>query len=100
VVITDECGAADEMATPANGFTVVAGDPASLARALTMVAAASADQRRQWGRRSSDIASSYRPESWADTLLSAPSWKDPSVERLLTTTDGLATSQASGESHA
>jgi glycosyltransferase involved in cell wall biosynthesis len=100
VVISDGCGAADEMATPANGFTVVAGDPASLARALTMVAAASTDQRRQWGRRSSDIASSYRPESWADTLLSAPSWKDPSVERLLTTTDVLATSQASGESHA
>ncbi len=56
VVISDGCGAADEMATPANGFTVAGGDPSSLARALTMVAAASTDQRRQWGRRSSDIA--------------------------------------------
>jgi glycosyltransferase involved in cell wall biosynthesis len=99
VVISDGCGAANEMATPANGFTVTAGDPASLARALTMVAAASTDQRRQWGRSSSDIASSYRPERWADTLLSAPSYKDPSVEGALMTSDVLATSQVSGESH-
>jgi glycosyltransferase involved in cell wall biosynthesis len=71
VVISDGCGAADEMATPANGFTVAAGDPASLAEALTTLAEASADQRREWGRNSSVIASSYGPEHWADTLLSA-----------------------------
>jgi glycosyltransferase involved in cell wall biosynthesis len=100
VVISDGCGAADEMATPANGFTVAGGDPSSLARALTMVAAASTDQRRQWGRRSSDIASSYRPERWADTVLSARSRNDLPVEGVLTTTDVLATSQASGEAHA
>jgi glycosyltransferase involved in cell wall biosynthesis len=98
VVISDGCGAANEMATPANGFTVAAGDPASLARALTMVAAASTDQRRQWGRSSTDIASSYRPEHWADMLLSAPSWKDPSVEGVLTT-DGPATVEVSAEPH-
>jgi glycosyltransferase involved in cell wall biosynthesis len=99
VVISDGCGAANEMATPNNGFTVAAGDPASLARALTTVAAASTGQRRRWGRNSSDIASSYRPERWAETLLSALSWKDPSVEGVLLTTDVFATSAASGESH-
>jgi glycosyltransferase involved in cell wall biosynthesis len=71
VVISDGCGAAHEMATPANGFTVAAGDPASLAQALTTLTGAGADQRKAWGRNSCDIASAYRPERWADSLLSA-----------------------------
>lgn len=71
VVVSDGCGAADEMATPGNGFTVASGDPASLAEALTTLTEAGADQRREWGRRSSQIASEYRPERWADALLSA-----------------------------
>jgi glycosyltransferase involved in cell wall biosynthesis len=95
VVISDGCGAADDLATPANGFTVAAGNPVSLARALTSVAAASTDQRRQWGRSSSEIASSYRPERWADTLLSAQSWSGPLAEGVQTTTDGLVAGTAS-----
>ncbi len=100
VVISDGCGAANEMATPANGFTVAAGDASSLARALTTVAAASTDQRRQWGRSSSEIASSFRPERWADTLLSAPSWNGPLAEGVQMTTDGLVSGTASSEAQA
>lgn len=73
VVISDGCGAADEMATPGNGFVVDAGDPVSLARALTALTEASSDQRRAWGRTSGQIASAYAPEHWADTLLSVAS---------------------------
>jgi glycosyltransferase involved in cell wall biosynthesis len=71
VVISDGCGAANDMATPANGFVVGAGDPRSLADALTALTESSTDQRREWGRNSSEIASTYGPEHWADTLLSA-----------------------------
>lgn len=70
VVISDGCGAAADLATPANGFTVAAGHPASLAKALTAVSEAGPDQRREWGRKSSEIASAYSPEHWADALLS------------------------------
>ena len=70
VVVSDSCGAADDVATPANGFTVSGGDPVSLAGALTTLTEASAEQRKEWGRVSSEIASSYGPEQWADTLLS------------------------------
>jgi len=73
VVISDGCGAADDLATPANGFVVEAGDPVSLARALTALTEASRDQRREWGRVSSQIAGAYAPEHWAETLLSAAS---------------------------
>ena len=71
VVVSDGCGVADDLATPANGFRVKTGDPASLAAALTEVAAASSDQRRQWGEKSAELARPYRPEHWAETLLSA-----------------------------
>lgn len=70
VVVSDGCGAADDLATPANGFRVTTGDPASLAEALSKVAAASADRRRQWGEKSVELARPYRPEQWAETLLS------------------------------
>lgn len=70
VVVSDGCGVSDDLATPANGFTVEAGDAAGLAAALTAVAGATADQRREWGANSSDMARSYRPDQWADTLLS------------------------------
>jgi len=50
---------------------VAAGDPVSLAEALTALSQAGADQRREWGRKRSEIASTYGPERWADTLLSA-----------------------------
>jgi glycosyltransferase involved in cell wall biosynthesis len=70
VVVSDGCGSADDLATPANGFRVRTGDPASLAAALTDVAAASSDQRRQWGERSAELARPYSPEHWAETLLS------------------------------
>jgi glycosyltransferase involved in cell wall biosynthesis len=70
VVVSDGCGVADELATPANGFTVPAGDPVSLATSLTSVTQASVDQRKEWGRVSSEIAGTYGPEHWADTLLS------------------------------
>jgi glycosyltransferase involved in cell wall biosynthesis len=73
VVISDGCGVADELATPANGFTVPVEDPDSLAAALAAVSEASLEQRKQWGRQSSDLASTYSPEQWADTLLSIPS---------------------------
>jgi len=94
VVISDGCGAANEMATPANGFTVAAGDPVGLARALTCVAAASTSQRKQWGHSSSEIASSYRPERWADMLLSAPSWNGRVAEGVQMASDGLVTGAA------
>jgi glycosyltransferase involved in cell wall biosynthesis len=71
VVISDGCGAANDMATPANGFVVGAGDPTSLADALTALTEASTDQRQDWGRVSSKLASTYGPQHWADTLLSA-----------------------------
>ena len=71
VVISDGCGAADDLATPANGFTVASGDPVSLAAALTTLGEASSDERKEWGRNSSEIARSYGPGHWADTLLSA-----------------------------
>jgi hypothetical protein len=61
------------MVTPGNGFVVDAGDPVSLARALTALTEASSDQRRAWGRTSGQIASAYAPEHWADTLLSVAS---------------------------
>ncbi len=70
VVISDGCGVADDLATPANGFRVRTGDPASLAEALTAVATASTEQRRRWGEASAELARPYRPEAWADTLLS------------------------------
>ena len=70
VVISDGCGAAADLATPANGFTVAAGDPASLAKAMTAVSEAGTDQRREWGRQSSKLASVYSPAHWADALLS------------------------------
>ncbi len=70
VVISDGAGAAREMATPANGFTVPGDDPVGLADALTELSEASEEQRKEWGRRSSEIASTYGPEHWADTLLS------------------------------
>jgi glycosyltransferase involved in cell wall biosynthesis len=70
VVISDGCGAAADLATPANGFTVAAGDPTSLAEALTAVSGASQEQRRKWGFQSSELASGYSPEHWADALLS------------------------------
>jgi glycosyltransferase involved in cell wall biosynthesis len=71
VVISDGAGVSDDLATPANGFTVKAGDPASLAAALAAVAAASSDQRREWGAKSTELARPYSPEHWAGTLLSA-----------------------------
>jgi glycosyltransferase involved in cell wall biosynthesis len=70
VVVSDGCGAADDLATPANGFRVTTGDPASLASALTDVAGASSGQRRQWGEKSVELARPYWPEHWAETLLS------------------------------
>ena len=70
VVVSDGCGVSEDLATPANGFTVKAGDVADLAAALTAVAGATADQRREWGANSSEMARSYRPDQWADTLLS------------------------------
>ena len=70
VVVSDGCGAADDLATPANGFRVKTGDPASLASALTAVAAASTDERRRWGEKSAELARPYSPEHWAETLLS------------------------------
>jgi glycosyltransferase involved in cell wall biosynthesis len=71
VVISDGCGAAADLATPANGFTVAAGDPVSLAKAMTEVSEAGTDRRREWGRQSSKLADGYSPEHWADALLSA-----------------------------
>ena len=70
VVVSDGCGVSEDLATPANGFTVKVGDAAGLAAALAVVAGATADQRREWGANSSEMARSYRPEQWADTLLS------------------------------
>jgi glycosyltransferase involved in cell wall biosynthesis len=70
VVISDGCGVADELATPENGFTVPVEDPDSLASALAALSEAGVEQRKEWGRRSSEIASTYSPEHWADTLLS------------------------------
>jgi glycosyltransferase involved in cell wall biosynthesis len=70
VVVSDGCGVSEDLATPANGFTVEAGDAVGLAAALTAVAGATADQRREWGARSSELARSYWPDQWADTLLS------------------------------
>lgn len=71
VVISDGCGAAIDLATPANGFTVAAGDPVSLGKALTKVTEASSERRKEWGRNSIEISSTYAPERWVDTLLSA-----------------------------
>jgi glycosyltransferase involved in cell wall biosynthesis len=71
VVVSDGCGVSEDLATPANGFTVPVGDVAALATALTALAGATPDQRREWGARSSDMARPYRPDGWADTLLSA-----------------------------
>jgi glycosyltransferase involved in cell wall biosynthesis len=70
VVISDGCGAADDLVTPANGLTVPVGDAASLASALTTVARAGRDQREDWGRASRAIADGYTPDQWADGLLS------------------------------
>ena len=70
VVVSDGCGVANELATPANGFTVSAGDPTSLAAALTALTHATVEQRRAWGRSSSEISGGFVPERWADTLLS------------------------------
>lgn len=70
LAISDGCGAADELATPANGFTVAAGDALGLANALTSLTEASVDQRKEWGRSSIQIASAFEPAQWAETLLS------------------------------
>jgi glycosyltransferase involved in cell wall biosynthesis len=70
VVISDGCGVADELATPANGFTVPAEDPDSLAAALASLSEASLEQRKEWGRHSSEKASTFSPEHWAETVLS------------------------------
>ena len=70
VVVSDGCGVSEDLVTPANGFTVRVGDAAGLAAALTAVAGATADQRREWGANSSDMARSYTPDQWAETLLS------------------------------
>ena len=70
VVISDGCGVADELATPANGSTVPVEDPDSLAAALAALSEASLEQRQEWGRHSAEIASTYSPEHWAETLLS------------------------------
>ena len=70
VVVSDGCGVSEDLATPANGFTVRVGDAAGLAAALTAVAGATADQRREWGAKSSEMARSYTPDQWAETLLS------------------------------
>jgi hypothetical protein len=39
--------------------------------ALTALAGATPEQRREWGASSSEMACSYGPDRWADTLLSA-----------------------------
>jgi glycosyltransferase involved in cell wall biosynthesis len=70
VVVSDGCGVSEDLATPANGFTVPVGDVAALATALRAVASATPDQRRAWGTSSSEMARSYGPDRWADTLLS------------------------------
>jgi glycosyltransferase involved in cell wall biosynthesis len=70
VIISDGCGVADELATPANGFTVPVEDPESLAAALAALSEASLEQRKEWGSHSSELASTYSPEHWADTVLS------------------------------
>ena len=70
VVVSDGCGVSESLATPANGFTVRVGDAAGLAAALTAVAGATADQRRAWGAKSSEMARSYTPDQSAETLLS------------------------------
>ena len=69
-MVSDGCGVANELATPANGFTVSAGDPAGLAAALTDLTQATVEQRRAWGRASSEISGAFVPERWADTVLS------------------------------
>jgi hypothetical protein len=71
------------LATPANGFTVKVGDAAGLAAALTAVAGATSGERREWGANSSDMARSYWPDQWADTLLSAIRWTGADLEELL-----------------
>jgi glycosyltransferase involved in cell wall biosynthesis len=71
VVVSDGCGVSEDLATPANGFTVKVGDAVGLAAALTAVAGATSDERREWGANSSEMARSYGPDRWADTLLSA-----------------------------
>jgi len=70
VVVSDGCGAADDLVTPANGFTVPVGDATRLAQALTTLTGADAVQRREWGRSSAEKASAYEPQRWAETLLS------------------------------
>ena len=60
VVVSDGCGASEDLATPANGFTVPVGDAAALA-ALGAAGDASPDQRREWGDSSSEMARSYGP---------------------------------------
>ena len=62
VVVSDGCGVSEDLATPANGFTVPVGDAAGLAAALTAVAGATPDQRREWGASSSEMARSYGPD--------------------------------------
>ena len=47
-----------------------AGDPVNLAEAMTAVSEAATDQRREWGRKSSELADAYSPAHWADALLS------------------------------
>jgi glycosyltransferase involved in cell wall biosynthesis len=70
VVVSEGCGVSQDLATPANGYTVKVGDAAGLAAALTAVAGSTSDRRREWGAKSSEMARSYRPDQWADTLLS------------------------------
>jgi len=70
VVVSDGCGVSEDLASPANGFIVEVGDAAGLAAALTAVAGATPDERREWGANSSEMGRLYRPDQWADTLLS------------------------------
>jgi hypothetical protein len=58
------------MCVPTVGFAVTGGDPVSLAGARTTFTEAGAEQRKEWGRVSGEIASSHGPVQWADTLLS------------------------------
>lgn len=63
--------ASEDSATPTNGFTVKVGHAAGLAAAPIAAAGATSDRRGDWGADSSDMARSYWPDRWADTLLSA-----------------------------
>lgn len=69
LIVSRACGAGDHLVQDGdNGFLTETGQPQSVAAALVRMYRLTADERRQFGRRSLELSKKYTPQLWARKL--------------------------------